>query len=340
MPENKRLNNPALAIHASVADDDIFYMVKDPSATAVQGSTAGLVIKDYVAASIATGTYQPLDDTLTALAAYNTNGLLTQTAADTFIGRTITGTTSRLSVTNGDGVSGNPTLDIDAAYVGQASITTLGTITTGTWNGTDIGIAYGGTGVSVDINTGGTLSNVAYLDQANTFTQNQRVDAKIGIGTDPTSSLHIVAVSQHFKLERSGVGAWDQNVINLSTKYLEFACATAVAQGYRYKVRDSGGTAQEAMMIDSNSRVTIGTDAYTGASAQLSVSQSSATAAIPVLKLKQTDISEEMMELDGTTIGTGNAIEAVGAKTLTTTHFVKVTITGVGTRYFPVGTIA
>lgn len=89
---------------------------------------------------------QPLDATLTALAAYNTNGILTQTAADTFTGRTITGTTNRLTVTNGDGVSGNPTLDISASYVGQASITTLGTITTGTWTGTTIALANGGTG--------------------------------------------------------------------------------------------------------------------------------------------------------------------------------------------------
>jgi len=71
----------------------------------------------------------------------------------------------------------------------------------------------------------------------------------------------------------------------------------------------------------------------------LHVDQSSATGAIPVLTLDQGDASEEMMELLAT-IGTGNAIEAVAAKTLTTTHFVKVTITGGLTRYFPVGTIA
>jgi hypothetical protein len=88
------------------------------------------------------------DATLTALAAYNTNGILTQTAADTFTGRTITGTASRVSVANGNGVSGNPTIDIDSNYVGQTSITTLGTIGTGTWNGSTIAVANGGTGAN------------------------------------------------------------------------------------------------------------------------------------------------------------------------------------------------
>ena len=57
---------------------------------------------------------QPLDATLTALAAYNTNGLLAQTAADTFTGRTLTGTADQITVTNGNGVSGNPTLSLPA----------------------------------------------------------------------------------------------------------------------------------------------------------------------------------------------------------------------------------
>ena len=35
-----------------------------------------------------------------------------------------------------------------SAWIGSTAVTTLGTITTGTWQGTDVGTAYGGTGAS------------------------------------------------------------------------------------------------------------------------------------------------------------------------------------------------
>jgi hypothetical protein len=41
-------------------------------------------------------------------------------------------------------------IDIASTYVGQSSITTLGTISTGTWEATDVGIAYGGTNASTE----------------------------------------------------------------------------------------------------------------------------------------------------------------------------------------------
>lgn len=85
-----------------------------------------------------------------ALALHNlaTNGLITRTAAGTVAARSVAGTANRITITNGDGVSGNPTVDIASTYVGQNTITTLGTITTGVWNGTTIAVANGGTGVT------------------------------------------------------------------------------------------------------------------------------------------------------------------------------------------------
>lgn len=91
---------------------------------------------------------QEWDADLDAISALSTTGMLARTSAGTYSTRTITGTANRITMTNGDGVAGNPTIDISATYVGQTSITTLGTIVTGVWNGTDIAVADGGTGVS------------------------------------------------------------------------------------------------------------------------------------------------------------------------------------------------
>jgi hypothetical protein len=81
----------------------------------------------------------------TALSSTPTNGQLLIGNGTNYTLATITGTASRLSITNG---VGSITLNIDTNYTGQTSITTLGTITTGAWQGTLISPTYGGTGVN------------------------------------------------------------------------------------------------------------------------------------------------------------------------------------------------
>ena len=68
------------------------------------------------------------------------------------------GTSNRISV------SANA-IDISTNYVGQNTITTLGTITTGTWNGTTIGTSKGGTGL-----TAAAKGSILVANTADTFT--------------------------------------------------------------------------------------------------------------------------------------------------------------------------
>lgn len=76
------------------------------------------------ATNLASGTVANarLDPTLTALGNYNTNGILVQTAADTFAGRSVAGTANEITITNGDGVAGSPTIGL-ASVVNLASKT-------------------------------------------------------------------------------------------------------------------------------------------------------------------------------------------------------------------------
>src|SRR5437879_3165347 len=105
---------------------------------------------DHIISGLAIGTdVQAHDATLDALAVLDSStGLIAETGADAFAKRTLVGTTNRVAVANGDGAAGNPAIDIDAAYAGQATIVTLGTITTGTWNGSKIDETHGGTNQS------------------------------------------------------------------------------------------------------------------------------------------------------------------------------------------------
>ena len=73
---------------------------------------------------------QPFNNQLTALSAVLTNGLLVRSGAGTAAARTITAAVgSSVTITNGDGVSGNPTINISTALEAIAGLATNGLIT-------------------------------------------------------------------------------------------------------------------------------------------------------------------------------------------------------------------
>lgn len=82
-----------------------------------------------------------LNTTAVTFVQFSAAGQITAGAGMTKTGNTLDvgGTANRITVAA-------DTVDISTAYVGQATITTLGTITTGTWTGTTIAVAAGGTG--------------------------------------------------------------------------------------------------------------------------------------------------------------------------------------------------
>jgi hypothetical protein len=95
----------------------------------------------------------------------------------------VVGTASRILV-NADSI------DIDAGYVGQTSITTLGAIATGTWNGTTIAVNRGGTGavtLTGYVKGAGTSALTASATIPNTDIT--------GLGTMSTQAASAVAIT-------------------------------------------------------------------------------------------------------------------------------------------------
>lgn len=134
--------------------------VKNSGTTLTQRSTLNFTSPYFVVSDVSSETKVELSDALKGYSdghnGTGSPGIWATTVFGNGTRRLIAGATNRISVTDGNGVAGDPTIDIHANYAGQTSITTLGTVATGTWNATTIGVTKGGTGLTA-INNGQLL---------------------------------------------------------------------------------------------------------------------------------------------------------------------------------------
>jgi hypothetical protein len=113
------------------------------------------------------------------------------------------GTLGRISVSS-------DAIDIDSGYIGQNTITTLGTITTGTWDATTVAVTAGGTGVESFTDNGVVYGNgTSALDVTAAGTQYQVLQAGSG-GTPTFGALNLgqaSAITGTLPLGNGGTGA-------------------------------------------------------------------------------------------------------------------------------------
>ena len=125
------------------------------------------------------------------------------------------GNTINVNVTSNRTAITADAIDISANYVGQSSITTLGTITTGVWNGTDVAVADGGTGAS----------------DAATARTNLGIKTTAGAVTTTTSALARIA-SQGCAASASGTSTTtvthNFNTLDVSVQIVEVAGGATV----------------------------------------------------------------------------------------------------------------
>lgn len=122
------------------------------------------------------------------------NGSAQDLSADRTWTIAITGTANRITISGGTGLT--PTVDIASTYIGQTSITTVGTITTGVWQATPIANAYiANSSITVNAGTGLSGGGTVALGGTITLTNTGVLSTIAGTGISVSNATGNVTIS-------------------------------------------------------------------------------------------------------------------------------------------------
>jgi len=201
---------------------------------------------------------------------------------------TLTSTAAELNILDGailsttelnyvDGVTSaiQTQLDAKSPTAGSSSITTLGTIATGVWNGTAIAGQYGGTGVA---NTGKTITLGGNLTTSGAHATTLTTTGTTGVTLPTTGTLATLDGTETFTNKTAGVATATSTAASLG--YLGVPQNSRAAD-YTTVIGDAGKhiyvTSTATITIDSNANVAypIGTTiqfiAATGATVTIAI---------------------------------------------------------------------
>ncbi len=138
----------------------------------------------------------------------------------------VSGTTDRITSTGG----ATPVIDIASTYAGQSSITTLGTVTTGVWNGTTLAIAKGGTGVT-SVTTAPTASAYAGWDANRNLSADNFIP---GLNSTVTSGGTLVLTAD---------SAYEQQFTGSTFHVVQMPVASTLSRGFSFKIVNNSSQA-------------------------------------------------------------------------------------------------
>jgi hypothetical protein len=147
----------------------------------------------------------------------------------------VIGTTNRIAVSSNG-------IDIDSAYVGQTSITTVGTINTGTWNGAVIPISYGGTGASTAGAAANRLLAVTLVSASVTLNNTDGVVLVDASGGIRTVTLPSAATNYKYVIKKIDSSSNTVIINAAGGNTIEGSSSKTLSSQYQFETLISNGT--------------------------------------------------------------------------------------------------